>query len=208
MRLGLRSLFVIAKLGGIEGKSFGGTMIILFKSAISATLPAVAFAALVVTSPIAAQPAPQGRGPGMMEPGPSGQMPGGMMGSGTSMPMMGMMADHVEGRIAFLKTELKITDSQTPQWNAFADALRANAQRMSAMRNTMMQGGMMQGGMMSGASVTAPDRLDRMEKMMTAMSEAVKVTKAALAPLYAVLTDEQKKIADQLIHGPMGMGRM
>ena len=33
--------------------------------------------------------------------------------------MMGM-ADHVEGRIAFLKVELKITDAQMPQWNAFA----------------------------------------------------------------------------------------
>ncbi len=134
----------------------------------------------------------------------TGSMPMmGMMGQGGMMPMMGMMADHVEGRVAFLKTELKITDSQASQWNAFADALRANAQRMGAMRNTMMQG-----GMMSGASVTAPDRLDRMEKMMTTMSEAMKATKAALTPLYAVLTDEQKRSADQLIHGPMGMGHM
>ena len=69
---------------------------------------------------------------------------------------------------------------------------------------------MMQGGMMSqdGASVSAPDRLDRMEKMMTTMVETIKATRAALVPLYAVLTDQQKKVADQLIHGPMGMGRM
>jgi LTXXQ motif family protein len=56
--------------------------------------------------------------------------------------------------------------------------------------------------------VNAPDRLDRMEKMMSAMLEAVKGTKAALAPLYAVFTEEQKKVADQLIRGPMGMGPM
>ena len=43
---------------------------------------------------------------------------------------------------------------------------------------------------------------------MTSMLEAIKATRAALAPLYAVLTDEQKKVADQLIHGPMGMGLM
>jgi hypothetical protein len=144
------------------------------------------------------------------------QMPGGMMGmmgQGGMMGMMGQggmmgmmaMADHVEGRISFLKTELKITDPQMPQWNAFADALRANARRMSEMRNTTMQGGM---SGQSGASVSAPDRLDRMEKMMTAMTEAVKASKSTLAPLYAVLTDEQKKMADQLIHGPMGMGHM
>jgi len=180
-----------------------------FKSGPIATLSAIAFAALVATSPIAAQPAPQGLGPGMMGPGGQvpPQMPGGMMGMMGQGGMMGMMAmaDHVEGRIAFLKTELRITDAQMSQWNAFADALRANAQRMSEMRNEMMQGGM---SAQSGASVNAPDRLDRMEKMMTAITAAVKSTKSALAPLYAVLTDEQKKMADQLIHEPMGMGRM
>jgi len=36
----------------------------------------------------------------------------------------------------------------------------------------------------------------------------VKATKAALTPLYAVLSEEQKKMGDQLIHGPMGMGAM
>jgi len=142
---------------------------------------------------------------------------GGMMSSDDAMPMMrgagpmgrmGMMgmADHIEGKIAFLKTELKITDAQMPQWDAFADALRANARRISGMQATMMQGGMMDQG---NAPLSAPDRLDRMEKSMTAMLEGLKEMKAALAPLYAVLTEEQKKAADQLIHGPMGMmGRM
>jgi len=130
-----------------------------------------------------------------------------MMGDPSRMGMMGMMgmADHVEGRIAFLRAELKITDAQMPQWSAFADVLRANARRMSGMHAMMMQGGMMGQG---GASVTAPDRFDRMEKMMSAMLEAVKGTKAALTPLYAVFTEEQKKVADQLIRGPMGMGPM
>jgi hypothetical protein len=176
-----------------------------FKSAATAAVSAIALAALVATSPIAAQPAPQARDPG------GGMM--GMMGQGGMMDMMAM-ADHFEGRIAFLKTELKITDGQTPQWTAFADALRANARRMSEMRNTMMKGGMMGQG---GAIVRAPDRLDQMEKMMAmmveskmlpTMVESLKATKIALAPLYAVLTDDQKKIADQLIHGPLGMGRM
>jgi hypothetical protein len=146
----------------------------------------------------------------MMEQGATDQMqprmPGsmmGMMGQGM-MPIMGM-GEHVEGRIAFLKAELKITDAQLPQWNSFADALRANAKRMSEMRNTTTQGGMMG---QDGTSLSAPDRLDRMEKMMTAMLDALKATKSALGPLYAVLSDEQKKTADQLIHGPMGMGRM
>ena len=92
---------------------------------------------------------------------------------------------------------------QVPQWNAFADALRVNARRMGGMSAIMMQGGMMS---RDSASVSAPDRLDRIEKMMSAMLEAVKGTKAALAPLYAVFTEEQKKLADQLIRRPIGMG--
>ena len=116
-----------------------------------------------------------------------------------------MMGDHIEGRIAFLKAELKITDVQMPQWNAFADTLRANAQRMREMRTMMMQGGMMGQG---GGAMSAPGRMDRMEKMMTAMTETLRTTKASLTALYAVLTDDQKKTADQLIHGPMGMGPM
>ena len=136
-----------------------------------------------------------------------------MMGSGSGMPMMGGpdlmgmmgMADHVEGRIAFLKAELNIAEAQMTQWNAFADALRENARRMSGMPAMMMQGGMMS---QDGASVSAPDRLDRMEKMLTTMLETVKATRTALAPLYAVLTEERQEVADQLIRGPMGMGRM
>ena len=144
---------------------------------------------------------------------PQNMSEGAMMGSGSGMPMMGGpghmgmmgMADHVEGRIAFLKVELNIAEAQMTQWNAFADALRENARRMSGMPAMMMQGGMMS---RDGASVSAPDRLDRMEKMLTTMLETVKATRTALSPLYAVLTEEQKKVADQLIHGPMGMGRM
>jgi|SRR6516165_2983963 hypothetical protein len=144
--------------------------------------------------PSAEQTMPHG---GMMM-GPGGGMA--MMGGPGGIGVMGMV-DHVEGRIAFLKAELKITEAQMPPWNAFADALRANA----GMGTTMMQGGMMG---RDGASMSALDRLDHMEKMMSGMLEAVKGTRAALAPLYAVFTEEQKKVADQLIHGPMGMGSM
>lgn len=144
------------------------------------------------------QPTPKA---GMM--GSSGAMS--MMGDSDHMGMMGIMgmAQHVEGWIAFLKVELKITEAQSPQWNTFAEALRSNATRMSGMQ-TMMQGG---GMGKDGAAMSAPDRLDHMEKMLSAMLEMVTATKSAFAPLYAVLTEEQKKIADQF-GGPMAMGRM
>jgi hypothetical protein len=111
------------------------------------------------------------------------------------MSMMGLMGttDHVEGRIAFLKAELKITDAQLPQWNAFADALRNNAKRRAEALETRAQ----------RTAPNALDRLDRIEKMMTMMLETVRSTKTALGPLYAVLNDEQKKMADTLLRGPI-----
>jgi hypothetical protein len=48
----------------------------------------------------------------------------------SGMPMMAAMAGHGE-RLAFLKTELKITDAQLPLWNAVADAIRANPKGMA-----------------------------------------------------------------------------
>ena len=141
-----------------------------------------------------AQPGTMGQGPPMpMTQGGSAAMMGDMAHNGMGR-MMGM-AQHVEGRIAFLRTELKITDGQLQQWNAFAEALRANARRMTEMQGMMSQ----------SAFPSAPERLDRMEKMMAGMLEATRDTKGALTPLYAVLSDEQKKTADTLVHGPMGM---
>ena len=61
---------------------------------------------------------------------------------GMAGPGMGGMAtiDHIEGRIAFLRTELKITDAQASAWDAFAEALRTNAKKLGEVRSTMMTG--------------------------------------------------------------------
>ena len=108
----------------------------------------------------------------------------------------GMMASNIEGRIASLKTELKITDAQTPQWNRFADALRAAAQSMNGMYQLMMQ---------PGSEATLPARLDRQQTMLAAHLSSLKALKEGLGPLYSSLSDDQKKIADGMIIGPMGM---
>ena len=118
-----------------------------------------------------------------------------MMGAG-GMRGMDMMAGHVEGRLAFLKTELKITNAQLPLWTAVADAIRANA------KNT----GEMPGGMMrSSQAATLPEKLALREKMMTTHLEALRRLQPAIDPRYAALSDEQKKTADELLAGPMGM---
>jgi hypothetical protein len=131
------------------------------------------------------------------------QQMGGTPMMGMMQMMMGGMAGHVEGRIAFLKTELKITDAQQPLWNAVADAMRASAQDMAAMMPLMQS--MMQ------SSGTLPEKLTAREKVMTAHLDALRKLEAAVEPLYTALSDDQKKTADQLMLGPtgmMGMGMM
>jgi hypothetical protein len=110
--------------------------------------------------------------------------------------MGGMMAANVEDRIASLKTDLEITDAQAPQWNRFADALRRTAKSMREAHREMMQ---------AGAGATLPARLERQEKMLSAHLDSVRALKDALDPLYASFSDEQKKTADGMMIGPMGM---
>jgi hypothetical protein len=120
------------------------------------------------------------------------------------MPMMRMMgqdgmhmrAGHIEGRLAFLKTELKISDAQLPLWNAFAQAMRDNATPMRAMPRAVT-------GIDTAA--TFPDKLTARETMLATRLEAVRKLKAAADPLYAALNPDQKKTADEIMLGPMGM---
>lgn len=115
-------------------------------------------------------------------------MAGGMMDCGT------VMAPHIEGRIAFLKAELAITDAQAAQWSAFADALR---QRAKTMRDTMAD------MMPTDRPSNAAERTEAMVKVMSAHLESMKTFAAAEKALYAVLTDTQKATADELLGGSM-----
>lgn len=109
---------------------------------------------------------------------------------------MGMPFEHVEGRIAYLKAELKITDAQSAPWNAFADTMRAGATAMKAMRDGMMN---------SGMPTTMPDRMAAQHKMMSARVGMMDRTEASTKALYAALSDDQRKEFDQIMSGPMGM---
>ena len=168
-------------------------------------------------APAAAQPQSPAGQPGMMGQGMMGGT--GMMGG--NMPMVNMMRmmgqsvaemgcggmsgmatiDRVEGRIAFLRTELKITDAQDAAWNAFADALRTNAKSLGEVRAAMMpQAGAAQQGLV--------DRLGLQEKWLAARLEGTRAIKSALTNLVGTLSDDQKKTADELLAPHMGMGMM
>ncbi len=125
---------------------------------------------------------------GMMGPGMMGQ--GRMMGHGTPSGAEEQMAAIADRRLAHLTTELKITDGQVDVWKAYTEAVKARVTVMQGLRTTMMDA-MDKGG--------AVDRMDIRIKSMEAMVESMKAVRPATEKLYAALTAEQRKAADQLI---------
>ena len=143
----------------------------------------------------------QQRGPGwgMMGPGMMGRDspmgPGGMMGMMGGCPMIGtdgQASTFIDGRIAFLKAELAITDAQKSVWDAYADATKRNLQNMQGMWQTMKT-------VFDGKSPI--ERLDAHLAAMESRSNALKDVKPALAKLYEALSAEQKKKADEILTG-------
>jgi hypothetical protein len=134
-------------------------------------------------------------------------MMGGAMGPGGMMSGMGakrgdasmcaMMTGHIEGRLAYLKAELKITAEQESLWNDYASAVRANTQSMASRCDAIM-------GQSGDAQSSLPARLDAHEQFLTARLDAFRAIIKVLEPLYAALSDTQKQVADQLIRGSMG----
>lgn len=134
---------------------------------------------------------------------------GGMMGHGYGMtgnygpgmmggcPMMDATADgkistFAAGRIAFLKAELGITDAQKSVWDAYAETIKGNLQSMQGMWQMMKT---------VAEAKTPADRLSAQITAMESRIAALKEVKPALEKLYASLSDEQKKKADEVLTG-------
>jgi periplasmic protein CpxP/Spy len=142
-----------------------------------------------------------GRGMGPMAYGPMGMGP---MGYGPMRPGMGPQAfanpgAFAESRLAGLKAELKITAAQEPAWNAFADQAKQQADAMQKLM-TSAQG---------SAQATAPERVEQRAQIMKQQQVQMEKGAAAFKALYAVLSPEQKAVADQGVgFGMMGGRRM
>ncbi len=143
---------------------------------------------------------------GMEHGGGMGGMMGGMEHGGGG--MAGMMrhmlcgvTEHVEGRLAYLKAELKLTDAQQGAWNTFADAYRATTQKTAKVCAEMDAAGpdhSMHKGVLG--------HLTMMEHHMSAHLDSVRGLKAAIEPLFAVLTEDHKKTADHVMTHIMEVG--
>jgi len=133
-------------------------------------------------------------GMGMMDQGAM-PMAGSMSNSG--MPMQGMGA-HLEGRIAFLRAELAITEAQAPQWEAFAQALRDSTAKLKEAQAAAPQ----------AAAATFMQRAELQEQWLGARLDGLKGIRTAFAGLQAVLSDDQKKTAEALFTQPLCLGQM
>lgn len=148
-----------------------------------------------------------GSGPGMMGqgggygPGQGGWGPGfqrsarNMMG-GCGGVMAGdadsQLPAFIEGRVAFLKAELGVTDAQAKAWDAYVVAMKNNFVSMQGLRQSMRT---------SFDADTPVERLDSRIAVMEARAAALKEMKQPLSDLYATLSDGQKKKANELLTG-------
>jgi hypothetical protein len=170
-------------------------------------------------APAPAQPPTTQPGTGTMGDMPMMNMMGRMRDMMGGMPMMNMMAmmrmmemmgpgmtaiDRIEGRIAFLRAELNITEAQASAWNAFADAMRTNAKKLAEVRASMMP----QPDAGQQQAPTVAERLDQQERSLVARLEGTRALKSAVTNLYGTLSEDQKMTANELLEPQMGMMAM
>ena len=112
------------------------------------------------------------------------------------------MLDRIDGRLAYMKTELKITDAQTAARDELAKVIHDTAETHNALMTEMKK------DVRSGDffEIPLPERLTVQQTHMEARLEQIKSVKAAVDKLYALLDDDQKKTADDIVLPSMGMG--
>jgi hypothetical protein len=132
--------------------------------------------------------------PGSMDPRTSGA------GMPTGPGATCRMGEHIDGQLAYLKTELKITDAQTPQWIVFANAFRADKEKTARLCKTTEN----EESRLKLMSASLPESLGMMAARLMVRLESLRAMETAVRPLYAILSQEQKKTADEIMKGASG----
>ena len=101
-----------------------------------------------------------------------------------------MPGQFVDGRIAFLKTELKITPAQETQWQQVEAAMRENSKALDQAITTARQ---------NRTGMDAVQRLEWREQFAKVRADNDARLLVAFKPLYASLSPEQQQMANQLV---------
>jgi len=96
----------------------------------------------------------------------------------------------VEGRLAYAKTLLGITDDQAAAWKAYEDVSRSNVKSLQAAHQAVMS------AEQSGSVI---DRMQAQTGEMQARLDARKALQPATQHLYTALTPEQRERADAVL---------
>jgi hypothetical protein len=107
-----------------------------------------------------------------------------------------------DGRLAMVKTALKLTDAQTKLWAPVEDMIRQAAAERGEHRHEWRRG---EGGE-NRAELALPDRLDKASARLTEQAARMKAFASALRPLYDSFSAEQKQIAGTLLAELVGRG--
>jgi len=149
----------------------------------------------VIAAPVGTFGGCDGTGPGAAGAGRMGWMHGGMGPGGHDGMWAGGPVQMSEQYLAQMKTQLAITSQQEPAWQAFAAKAAEQASLMQATHQQHWQA--------AGADATAPARMAQQISSMTQHLAGMQAMNSALTNLYAVLTPEQRSLADQNF-GQMG----
>jgi Spy/CpxP family protein refolding chaperone len=157
---------------------------------LAAALAALLGGAGAITLPAAAQ---QSAPPAAAPAAPGEQQP---------RPLRPMPPNHIEGRLAYLKTELHITQAQEAQWDKVAQALRQNStERRQAFEQRRQAFEQMRQN--PNARPNALQRLETQARFAAMRAQQTDRFLAAFRPLYDSLSDQQKQAANDLF-GPHG----
>ncbi len=169
-----------------------------FAAATGSVIGLAALGASYIHAAQAAEPSRAERAIERHHDGASKHMRGGMQHRRGGGP--GDFGQHIEGHLAFLKTELHITESQTQVWDQFAETLRSMNKEAAEKREEMKAERESQAkNRTARRDQTLMQRFERSEARLEAMIERQKKLKTAVEPLYAALSDDQKKLADKLL---------
>lgn len=126
----------------------------------------------------------------------AGNYPAGPMAGDPNMACR--MDEHIDGQLAYIKAELKITAAQEPQWNVFAQSFRDDKEKQArtckaalAQRRSMM-------------SASLPKSMKIMENNLAEKLDSLRSMEASVEALYANLSKAQKKTADEIMKGAPG----
>ena len=107
--------------------------------------------------------------------------------------------DRVEARIKELHEKLKITEDQSAMWGTVADTMSQNEKNVHALIQERHE---------KAGAQTALEDLESYQKITAAHAEAMGKFIEVFQPLYAAMSDEQKKNADTVFGNYEGhMGR-